>query len=157
MEKIKDCFEAETFFLKRIRKKDFDNKIKIENSSHAKSIFLKHTNWKDSIDIIESFYVMGLRRNNTVVFIKRVSLGGISSTLVDIRLVVRLSLYGLCSSLIIAHNHPSGNLKPSTSDRKLTDQLTEALKLFDINLLDHLIIGRDEKYTSFADENLLIC
>ena len=82
------------------------------------------------------------------------SSGGISGTIVDIRLILGVALKCLASGIILAHTHPSGELTPSRVDRELTQKLKEAAKLMDISLLEHLIIT-NEGYFSFADEGLV--
>jgi len=79
---------------------------------------------------------------------------GISGTVVDMRLILKPAIECLASSIILAHNHPSGNLKPSQEDIYLTKKIKEASKLVDISLQDHLIIG-DQAYFSFADEGII--
>jgi DNA repair protein RadC len=102
----------------------------------------------------EEFWLLFLNRANHVMHEKQVSKGGISGTVVDTRLICRWALEADASGVVIAHNHPSGQTLPSDQDRSITKKLKEALKLFDIALLDHLIIG-DQKYLSFSDEGML--
>lgn len=99
----------------------------------------------------EEFWMLLLNRANKVIKEIFVSKGGISSTVVDIRVICKSALENNASGIILAHNHPSGQLQPSSEDRQITKKLKEALKLFDIVLLDHLIVG-DQKYYSFADD-----
>ncbi len=102
----------------------------------------------------EIFYVLFLNRNHEIESEKEIFRGGIASTIVDPKLVFREAIHRLASSIIVAHNHPSGNLKPSQADIQITQKLKQGSQLFDINLLDHLIISR-KGYFSFADEGLL--
>ena len=81
-------------------------------------------------------------------------MGKIDATLVDIKIIAKYALDNLANAIVIAHNHPSGNLKPSASDDQLTSQVKSALALLEINLVDHLIIAED-KYFSYADERLI--
>ncbi len=83
-----------------------------------------------------------------------ISVGGVSGTVVDPKKVFKIALDGGASSIIICHNHPSGNIKPSDSDIRLTKKITEAGNLLDIRVLDHIISG-DNTYFSFADEGLM--
>jgi DNA repair protein RadC len=83
-----------------------------------------------------------------------VSEGGISGTMVDPKRIFKIALDSYCSGIIISHNHPSGNLTPSTGDTKLTKKIIDGGKLLDITVIDHLIIGMDD-YFSFADEGLM--
>ena len=102
----------------------------------------------------EEFWVLFMNRANLVMKEVCFSKGGISGTVVDVRLICREALEQHSSGIIIAHNHPSGQLLPSEQDKQITRKLKEGLKLFVISLLDHLIIG-DQRYLSFSDEGLL--
>ena len=102
----------------------------------------------------ESFYVLLLRTNNTIIRDCLISEGGISGTVVDAKKIFKVAIENSTSSIILCHNHPSGNIKPSKSDEELTKKLVQAGKNLDIPIIDHIIIG-DDKYFSFADENLL--
>jgi len=102
----------------------------------------------------EEFWVIHLSRANRIIGRDCVSRGGTSQTVVDIKLVMKKALENLSSSLIFVHNHPSGNLRPSPCDDELTYRLREAAKLFDIKVLDHLIIGAGGYY-SYNDEGKL--
>ena len=82
------------------------------------------------------------------------SSGGVSATVVDKRIILKAAVNQLATSIILVHNHPSGNLKPSKSDIKLTEELKGATVLFDINLFDHLIVSQ-QGYFSFVDEGIL--
>jgi DNA repair protein RadC len=97
---------------------------------------------------------MLLNRANKILRIFTVSTGGVAGTVADPKVIFATALKGNASSIILAHNHPSGNLKPSEADRQLTNRLTQAGKLLDISVLDHLIITAEE-YFSFADEGLI--
>lgn len=102
----------------------------------------------------EEFWVIFMNRSNTVIKAECISRGGISGTVVDVRLVLKPAIECLASSVILAHNHPSGNLKPSQEDISLTKKIKEAAKLMDILLQDHIIVG-DNNYLSLADEGLI--
>ena len=102
----------------------------------------------------EEFWVLMLNRANKVLKKQNISQGGISGTVADPKLIFNHALNQLASSIILVHNHPSGNIKPSEADKRLTKQLNEAGKLLDIAVLDHIIFT-DNRYFSFADENLL--
>ncbi|MFC2176009.1 DNA repair protein RadC [Bacteroidota bacterium] len=101
----------------------------------------------------EEFWVVFLNRANHVIGIENISKGGVSGTVVDPKVVFKLAVQYPASAIILCHNHPSGNLKPSTSDHQLTKKLKEAGKALDIPVLDHLIIG-ERDYFSFADEGV---
>jgi len=102
----------------------------------------------------EEFWALFLNRQNKVMDSRRLSQGGITGTVIDVRLVLQMALEKHATSLIFAHNHPSGNLEASEADRKITKQLKEAGMIMDIPLLDHLIITQGG-YFSFADEGIL--
>ena len=102
----------------------------------------------------EEFWIITLTRANKVVAKHQISKGGVSGTVADIKLIFKKAIESLASAIIIMHNHPSGNLKPSTSDIKLTNKLVETGSIMDIPVLDHLIIANDSYY-SFADEGLI--
>ena len=102
----------------------------------------------------EEFWVVYLNRSNRVIGMDRTSKGGVSGTLVDPRIIFKAAVQKLASSIILVHNHPSGNLNASRADIELTRKLISAGKQLDIAVLDHLIIT-DEKYLSFADEGMI--
>ncbi|MBA3664519.1 MAG: DNA repair protein RadC [Bacteroidetes bacterium] len=102
----------------------------------------------------EEFWILVLNRANKIVKTECISKGGITSTVVDARLICRSAIENNASGIILAHNHPSGQLVPSMEDKVITRKLKEALQLFDIALLDHIIVG-DQDYYSFGDEGLL--
>ena len=102
----------------------------------------------------EEFWVLLLNRSNSVIRKERISLGGVSGTVVDPKIVFKNALEHLASAIILCHNHPSGNLKPSDEDLRLTKKLKDAGSLLEIPVLDHIIIS-NEGYFSFADEGII--
>ena len=102
----------------------------------------------------EVFHVLFLNRNNVLIAEKQIFKGGVSATVIDPKLVFKEAVNHLASSIIIAHNHPSGSLTPSRADIEITKKLSEGGKLFDIQLLDHLIVSGKGFY-SFADNGML--
>jgi len=102
----------------------------------------------------EEFWIIYLNNSNKVLLKQQQSKGGITGTLVDVRLVLKQALEVGATSLILAHNHPSGTLVPSESDKQLTQKLKQAANSLDIKVLDHLIVT-EKAYFSFADDNLL--
>lgn len=102
----------------------------------------------------EEFYIILLNRANELVSIQKISEGGTSGTVVDPKKVFKLGLIYQASGIILCHNHPSGNLQASQQDKNITKRLKTSGELIEINILDHLIIGKG-KYLSFADEGLL--
>jgi DNA repair protein RadC len=102
----------------------------------------------------EEFWILFLNRSNRVINRIKLSQGGISGTVTDVRMIMKKAVETLASGIIVCHNHPSGNLNPSESDTKITRKIKEAGELLDIQLLDHLIIsGKD--YYSFADNGMI--
>jgi DNA repair protein RadC len=102
----------------------------------------------------ENFYVLLLNRAHIVIKAQQISIGGVSGTIVDLKIIFKNALEYLASSIIICHNHPSGNLKPSNADIDITNKVKEGGKILDIQVLDHLIFTNDA-YFSFADEGIL--
>lgn len=117
--------------------------------------YLKTVFGEEYIGTREEFNVLFLNRANKPIGIYRLSLGGIDSTVADIRLLFAAALKSLTSGIILSHNHPSGVGRPSESDLRLTKKINEACKLMDIALLDHIILTPFGDYTSMADEGLL--
>jgi DNA repair protein RadC len=111
--------------------------------------------WEEGkMELVEQFKVLYLNRANRVLCVYHVSSGGISGTVADLRLIFTAALKVSAVSLILAHNHPSGSLKPFRPDEELTGKIKGAGQLLDIKLLDHLILTM-EGYFSIADEGLL--
>lgn len=102
----------------------------------------------------EEFWILLLNRANRIIGKMQVSSGGISGTVVDAKILFRRAIEGNAVSIILGHNHPSGNTQPSQADLELTKKLVRAGETLDIGVLDHLILG-DKGYFSFADESLL--
>lgn len=135
---------------RRRKESEPDEKPKVVTSSDCAAIFkpllsdLPH----------EEFWVLLLNRNNLVIDKMLVSQGGLSGTVIDVRIILKMALDKLACSIILCHNHPSGNLMPSEADKDITKKIKEAGKHMDIPVLDHLIIANDS-YFSFADEGLI--
>lgn len=111
--------------------------------------------WDDGrIELQEDFKVLLLDRSQRVKGVYEVSSGGITGTIADPRLILAAAIKSLSVALVLSHNHPSGNLKPSRADEELTMKIKEAAKYHDIKVLDHIILST-EGYYSFADEGLL--
>ncbi|MCK5135601.1 MAG: DNA repair protein RadC [Bacteroidales bacterium] len=103
----------------------------------------------------EEFWLLMLNRANRVLGKFKVSQGGLSGTVIDTRIILKKALDNLASSIIVCHNHPSGNNQPSDADVKITEKLKKAAEMLEIKLLDHIIIA-DKSYFSFADEGLIL-
>lgn len=111
--------------------------------------------FKDYQGIREAMYAIYLNRKNMIIGVQRVSEGGVSGTTVDIKMILKGAIGLLASNVILVHNHPSGELSASIADKSVTNRAKEACKLIDIELIDHLILGSDSTYYSFADEGIL--
>lgn len=110
--------------------------------------------WSDRIEHIEEFFVVCLNRSNRLLCWSKVSSGGVSGTIVDAKIIFQIGLKSNATAIILAHNHPSGNLQPSESDIRLTKRISEVGLALDLRILDHIIIS-SEGFYSFADEGLL--
>mgnify|MGYP002637043546 FL=1 len=102
----------------------------------------------------EEFWMLYLNRSNKIVAKTQLSKGGMTSTIVDVRIILKQALEHSATAILLAHNHPSGMLKPSISDKQLTQKLKLASESLDIKVLDHIIVT-EKSYFSFADESLL--
>lgn len=155
--KIKGIGEAKAITIvaalelgRRRKESDPEEKPKISSSRDAFDLLKS-----DLMDLPkEEFWVLCLNRANRLMKKKRVSEGGVSGTVADPKIIFKLALDELASGIIVAHNHPSGNLQPSQNDIDLTKKLKEAGKFLEISLLDHVIVA-NQKYLSFADEGML--
>jgi len=126
----------------------------IKSSEDAANLLFDHWD-KNTIGLHESFKILLLNNSNKVKGIYELSSGGITGTVVDIRLLFAVVLKSISVGIILAHNHPSGKLKPSETDIHLTQKIKNASEYLDIKLLDHLILTPDNSYFSFADNGLL--
>ncbi len=110
--------------------------------------------WSPQIERLEEFVILCLNRSNKVLGFSKISSGGLSGTIADPKVIFQVALKANSSSIILCHNHPSGNIKPSDNDIRLTKKLKRAGEFLDLTVLDHLIISSDS-FFSFADESLL--
>lgn len=127
---------------------------KITGSQVAAELIYNHWD-KGTIGLQECFKIVLLNNGNRVKGIYQVSQGGITGTLVDLRILFAVALKSLSVAMILAHNHPSGTLRPSDGDNGLTKKIKGAAELLDIKLLDHLIIAPDGNFYSFSDNGIL--
>jgi DNA repair protein RadC len=134
---------------RRRKETEPEEKPKVVTSADAAAIFIPLLSDLPH----EEFWVLLLNRNNLVIDKMLVSQGGLSGTIIDVRIILKMALDKLASSIILCHNHPSGNLVPSEADKEITRKIKEAGKHMDIPVLDHLIIGNGS-YFSFTDEGL---
>lgn len=139
--------EVELVYKTRI---PYAQRTKITGSRISYEVLLSTWN-KDKIDLQEQFKILLLNRSNAVLGVSEISTGGITGTVVDIRLILSTALKMNATSLILCHNHPSGNLTPSIQDETVTTKIKNAAALMDISVLDHIILS-NEGYYSFADE-----
>ena len=135
---------------KRRRESEIIKKKKISNSRHIFEIMQSVLADKP----YEEFWLLLLSRSHKVIDKVNISGGGVSGTVADPKKIFKIAIDKLASALILCHNHPSGNIMPSPEDKNITRKIKHGSRYFDINLLDHLIIG-DEDYYSFADEGIL--
>ena len=128
----------------------YNKRTKVKDAKDAYKVMLKiHDD--DTLDYTETFRVLYLNQNNQVLGCRVISEGGLANTCCDVRTILQGALLTNAVAMILAHNHPSGNVTPSLSDTKSTNQITKAAKLLDIQVLDHIIYTRENCY-SFADD-----
>lgn len=135
---------------RRRKESEPTKKPRITSSQNAYDVIAPHL-----LDLgHEEFWIIMLNKANVVIKKAQVSSGGVSGTIADPKIIFKKAVESLASAIILVHNHPSGNLKPSQADIMLTRKLKEAGKLLDIPVLDHLIFT-DHNYYSFADEGMM--
>jgi DNA repair protein RadC len=127
-------------------------RIKI-NSSNDSADYIRQF-YSDDIEIYESFFILLLNRQNKTIGYAKISQGGVAGTVVDAKIIIKYIVDTLASAVVLCHNHPSGNLNPSTQDIAITEKLVNAVKLVDSQVLDHIILTPDSFY-SFADNGLI--
>ena len=157
LKKVKGIGEAKAITIvsalelgRRRKESEFAEKVKITGSNDIYQ-FMK----PELLDLPkEEFWVLLLNRANRLIKKEQISSGGVSGTVADPKIIFKAALDQYASSIILVHNHPSGNLKPSQADIKLTNKMKEAGNLLEIPVLDHIIFS-NEGYLSFADEGML--
>lgn len=127
---------------------------KITSSYNSYRFILPEYLKQGDMDLLERCYAVYVNRANEPIGFTLISQGGTCGTVIDPKLVIRMAFELMAHGIILYHNHPSGSLKPSEEDRKITTKIKEACKLCDLALLDHLIVT-EEGYYSFADEEIL--
>ncbi len=135
-------------------RKNYSNKQLFNSSADAGYYIIEGFDLK-TIAMQEQFVVMYLNPANEILGLYRASKGGITGTVADVRIILSIALKTLATSIVVAHNHPSGNLKPSKNDIELTERIKEAAAIMNICLLDHIIVAPNTQFYSFADEGLL--
>jgi len=157
LEKFKGMGDAKS--LKIIAAMEIGRRRK-ENGNPAKTIITQSSSaaavFRPIMEDIEheEFWILLLSRSNAVIDKFLVSQGGLTATVIDLRIILKKALEKLSTAMILCHNHPSGNMKPSPEDMKVTRKIKDAAKMMDIAVLDHIIIAHN-RYFSFADEGLL--
>lgn len=142
--------EVELIYRSKVKASE---RIKVRSSSEVHKVFREY--WDDDkIDLCEEFKVLFLNRASKCLGIFNLSQGGVAGTVVDVKLIFSAALRANASSIVIAHNHPSGNFYPSQADLKITRRVRQAGSILDISLIDHLIIT-SEGYYSMADDGVL--
>jgi DNA repair protein RadC len=126
----------------------------ISSSKSAYEYLIKAFN-ENTIGLQEEFIALLLNRANKPIGAIKLHKGGLDSTIVDVRLLMAAALKSATQGIILAHNHPSGELKPSQADRNLTTKIKDACKILNIALLDHVIVSPFGNYMSFADDGLI--
>jgi len=127
--------------------------VKITTSNDCAN-FLRNIFNADTIEWSEEFIVVFLNQANQTIGYAKLSVGGLTSVVVDVRSVMTYAINSRCTALILAHNHPSGNLIPSQADKLICEKVKQACKIFDITVLDNLILTKDSHY-SFCDNGIL--
>ena len=138
--------EIQLVYKNRVKAKD---RPQIRDSRDAYWVF--ESNWGIQMGLVEEFNILLLDSSNRVMSLCHISKGGTTGTIVDLKIVFAAALKGRASSIILAHNHPSGNLRPSQADIELTRKFEQAGKLLGIQVLDHLILSPEGGYYSFGD------
>ena len=129
------------------------DRVKVSKSQDIWNVAL--SNWDlDIIEYQEEIKIILFNRANEVLGIYDLSKGGTASCTLDLKIILAVALKCNAEAIVVLHNHPSGNLKPSEPDKRLTEKLKGVCKLVDLKLLDHLIITKDSYY-SFADKGIL--
>ena len=139
--------------LYELRKNQTDFPKKQIQNANDSSKFIKQF-YQGDIEIYESFFLLLLNNSNQTIGYAKISQGGVTSTVVDVKIIAKYAVDSLATGIILAHNHPSGNLNPSSADISITNKVKEAMKFFDIEVLDHIILTADGFY-SFANNGLM--
>ncbi|HQT23986.1 MAG: DNA repair protein [Sphingobacteriales bacterium 17-39-43] len=148
-----NCFPVQELQVTYKQKFKPSDRPKITCSNDSFRVLLSVWNL-ETIGFIESFKILLLNRAHRVIGVYEVSSGGICGTVADPRVIFAVAIKSCATSIILAHNHPSGNLTPSEADLQLTSKIRQGGMLLDIMVLDHLILS-ENGYYSFADEGLI--
>lgn len=143
--------ESTPIYTLRKLQSDFPQ-IRITSSKSA-SEFIRQF-YCDDIGIFESMVLVTLNNDNQTTGFMKISQGGITGTVVDVRIIAKYAIDNLATGIVLAHNHPSGKLHASDADIQITKKVKEAMKLFDVQVLDHIILT-ETAYLSFQDEGIM--
>jgi DNA repair protein RadC len=146
-----DIFPTGVFELQVQYSRRSETRIKLTSADDVATFSRSHIYSEGSIEYLEQFYVLMLDRSNQLYAWKQISVGGVSATFTDPKLIFQTALLCHAPQIILVHNHPSGNTQPSLSDIQMTKRLKEGGELLEIKVLDHVILTRDGMY-SFADD-----
>lgn len=147
LEKNNKVSEVKLIYKNKVKAAD---RIQIRNAQDAFGVFWDAWD-KEVIEHIEEMKMLLLDRSNKVMGIVSLSKGGTTGTLVDIKLVMQYALKANAHGIILAHNHPSGNMNPSEADREITERIEKACITLEIHLLDHLIISPSREFKSLTE------
>ena len=142
-----NCYKAAEVKLMYMTDVKSSERISIKNSEDAAAVFFDVWDFH-TIEHTEEVKMMMLNRANKVLGVASISKGGLSGAVIDTRVILQYAIKSNATSVILAHNHPSGNLEASEADKRITQNVREALKLIDIQLLDHLILNKDELFAT---------
>lgn len=143
---VLSCAEVEIHYKRPL----FETMKVVKNPDDANQIIRAYIDIS-LLDVKEFFWSIFLTRANNVLGMATLGSGNLAGVIVNVREIIQLALLSQASQVIVAHNHPSGKLVPSTNDKQITKKISEGLALFDIKLMDHLIVT-SESYYSFASE-----
>lgn len=151
MDSIMNVAEVQLSYKSNVKS---STRYKINSSQDAYELLAKYFP-DDTIEYKESFKVVLLNQSNKVLGIVPISEGRISATYVDVRLILQAALLANATQVILAHNHPSGSMKPSTLDDALTEKVRKVAELMEIHVADHIILSPEKEYYSYHDEGRL--
>ena len=135
-------------------KKEKSDYLRVKISSSRDSSDYIRQFYSDDLEIYESFFLLLLNRQNQTIGYAKISQGGVTGTVVDVKIIMKYIIDTLASGIILCHNHPSGNLTPSPQDISITEKIKNAASFVDTKVLDHIILTSDSYY-SFCDEGTL--
>ena len=144
-ENVNNSYKAAEVKLMYMTDVKSSERIRIRNSDDAAAVFFDAWDFH-SIEHTEEVKLLLLNRSNMVLGIATISKGGVSGSIIDTRVILQYAINANSSAVILAHNHPSGNLEASEADKNITKRVRDALELMEIKLLDHLILNKDEEF-----------